>query len=86
MLHVDYAVFQPRFISRVSSLVYDLDAARLLYTMSFASEKVEAKHEEFRQKAIYKRRSKNLYEKMFAMTVVELHKQAGKGSDRNQTK
>lgn len=65
-----------RFLSRISNFICDMDAARLLHHRSFATEKVDDLIAEMQEKVVFKRRSKNLYQKMFAMDVGALHKQA----------
>ena len=67
---------EQRFLSRISSFLLDLDAARLLWSRCFASETVDDRIAELKEKALYKRRSKTAYEKMFAKPIEQLHKEA----------
>ena len=70
-------VFLTRFLSRISALLIDMDAARLLHWRSFAAETVEKRIEELRKKVVYIKRSKSMYEKIFELSVQDLHSQAG---------
>ena len=70
-------VFLTRFLSRISALLLDMDAARLLHWRSFASETVDERIEELRQKSVYLKRSKSIYEKIISLSVQDLHSQAG---------
>ena len=65
-----------RFLSKVCSAVFDLDAARILYARNFASDKIDQTIAEMKKKAIYTHRCKTMYDKMFAMPVDALHRQA----------
>ena len=67
---------EQRFLSRISSFLLDLDAAQLLHCRLFASDTVDAKMAELREKAIYRRRSKTAYEKVFEKDDAKLHKEA----------
>ena len=69
---------EQRFLSRISSFLLDLDSARVLWSRCFASETVDQRIEELKEKVIYKRRSKTAYDKMFAKPVEQLHKEAGR--------
>jgi hypothetical protein len=69
---------EQRFLSRISSFLLDLDSARVLWSRCFASETVDQRIEEIKEKVIYKRRSKTAYDKMFAKSVEQLHKEAGR--------
>ena len=80
--HVCLACFKhcndQRFLTRLCTFVMDLDAAKVLHHRMFAIEKVADFISSLKQKAVYTRRSKSLYDQMFALATPALHKQAGR--------
>eukprot|EP00435_Cladocopium_sp_Y103_P015076 s3656_g3.t1 len=73
-----------KFLTRISSFLQDMDSARLLWSRCFATETVEQRIDELREKVVYKRRSKTAYEKMFAKPVEQLHKEARRKEEEKQ--
>ena len=67
-----------RFLSRMTHVVSDMDAARLLYWKMFATETVSERIEGLKNKVIYKRRCKNSYDNMLSWTVETLHRKVSR--------
>lgn len=67
-----------RFLTRLSTFVLDLDAARLLHCRMFATEKVDDLIASLKQKAVYTQRSKTVYDHMLDLSTPALHKQASR--------
>ena len=64
---------EQRYLSRISTFVVDIDAAKLLWHRMFATDQLPEFMESLKTKELYLRRSQALYEHLFSLTDQELY-------------
>ena len=65
-----------RYLSRISTFLYQMDMVRLLWFRMFSEDKVDGGIESVKTTAIYQRRSKTAYDNLFSLPLEKLYKMA----------